>query len=94
MRQRIFMRKSVFQDELTAGSAGWIFFPADLPLSQERPSRFKPGSVWRWIEWVLKCYPRSGLGFKFRPQLNNTVGDIDSDYFYSDNEGHIFAVDK
>ena len=42
-------------------------------------------------EWVLKCYPRSGLGFKFRLQLNNTVGIIDSDYFFSDNEGHIFA---
>ena len=40
---------------------------------------------------LLKCYPRSGLGFKFRLQLNNTVGIIDSDYFYSDNEGHIFA---
>ena len=42
-------------------------------------------------EWVLKCYPRSGLGFKYRLQLNNTVGIIDSDYYYSDNEGHIFA---
>ena len=41
--------------------------------------------------WVLKCYPRSGLGFKYRLQFNNTVGIIDSDYFYSDNEGHIFA---
>ena len=41
--------------------------------------------------WVLQCYPRSGLGFKYRLQLNNTVGIIDSDYFYSDNEGHIFA---
>ena len=30
-------------------------------------------------------------GFKFRLQLNNTVGIIDSDYYYSDNEGHIFA---
>ena len=36
-------------------------------------------------------FPRSGLGFKYRLQLNNTVGIIDSDYFYSDNEGHIFA---
>ena len=35
-------------------------------------------------------YPRSGLGFKYRLQLNNTVGVIDSDYFNSDNEGHIF----
>lgn len=42
-------------------------------------------------EWVLHLYPRSGLGFKFRLQLNNTVGIIDSDYFNSDNEGHIFA---
>ena len=40
---------------------------------------------------VLKLYPRSGLGFKFRLQLNNTVGIIDSDYFFSDNEGHIMA---
>ena len=42
-------------------------------------------------DWVLKCYPRSGLGFKYRLQLNNTVGIIDSDYYMSDNEGHIFA---
>ena len=41
--------------------------------------------------YVLKLYPRSGLGFKYRLQLNNTVGIIDSDYYYSDNEGHIFA---
>ena len=39
--------------------------------------------------WVLMLYPRSGLGFKYRLQMNNTVGIIDSDYFYSDNEGHI-----
>ena len=32
-----------------------------------------------------------GLGFKYRLQLNNTVGIIDSDYYYSDNEGHIFS---
>ena len=41
-------------------------------------------------DWVLKLYPRSGLGFKFRLQLNITVWIIDCDYFYSDNEGHIF----
>ena len=35
-------------------------------------------------------YPRSGLGFKYRLQMNNTVGIIDSDYYNSDNEGHIF----
>ena len=40
---------------------------------------------------MLQCYPRSGLGFRFRLQLNNTVGIIDSDYYDSDNEGHIFV---
>ena len=39
----------------------------------------------------MSLYPRSGLGFKFRLQLDNTVGIIDSDYYFSDNEGHIFA---
>ena len=38
---------------------------------------------------MLMLYPRSGLGFKFRLQLNNTVGVIDSDYFGAKNEGHI-----
>lgn len=41
--------------------------------------------------WVLKVYPRSGLGFKYRLQLDNVVGVIDGDYINSDNEGHIFV---
>lgn len=41
--------------------------------------------------WFLSCFPRSGLGFKYRLQLDNTVGIIDADYAFSDNEGHIFA---
>lgn len=41
--------------------------------------------------WVFKIYPRSGLGFKYCETISNTVGIIDSDYFYSDNEGHIFV---
>ena len=39
---------------------------------------------------VLLIFPRSSLGFKFRFQLNNSVGVIDADYYYSENEGHIF----
>lgn len=39
----------------------------------------------------LAIYPRSGLGFKYRMQLDNTVGIADSDYSGSDNEGHIFV---
>ena len=40
--------------------------------------------------WLM-AIPRSGLGFKYRLQLDNTVGDIDGDYWESDNEGHILA---
>ncbi len=77
----------------TAGSAGYDFFaPVTLKLAPGETVKVPTGiRVWMEPEWVLKCYPRSGLGFKFRLQLNNTVGIIDSDYYYSDNEGHIFA---
>ena len=77
----------------TAGSAGYDFFaPADFVLKPGETVKIPTGiRVWMEPEWVLKCYPRSGLGFKYRLQLNNTVGIIDSDYYYADNEGHIFA---
>lgn len=77
----------------TAGSAGYDFFaPAEFILKPGGTVKIPTGiRVEMQPEWVLKCYPRSGLGFKYRLQLNNTVGIIDSDYFYSDNEGHIFA---
>ena len=39
---------------------------------------------------VLLIFPRSSLGFKYRFQLNNSIGVIDADYYNSDNEGHIF----
>lgn len=77
----------------TAGSAGYDFFsPVDFTVAPGQGIKIPTGiRVEMEPEWVLKCYPRSGLGFKYRLQLNNTVGIIDSDYFYSDNEGHIFA---
>lgn len=77
----------------TAGSAGYDFFsPVDFVLEPGETIKIPTGvRAEMKQEWVLKCYPRSGLGFKYRLQLNNTVGIIDSDYFYSDNEGHIFA---
>lgn len=77
----------------TAGSAGYDFFsPIDIILKPGETIKIPTGiRVQMEQEWVLKCYPRSGLGFKYRLQLNNTVGIIDSDYYYSDNEGHIFS---
>ena len=77
----------------TKGSAGYDFFaPADFTLRPRETVKIPTGIRAKMEEeWVLKCYQRSGLGFKYRLQLNNTVGIIDSDYYYSDNEGHIFA---
>lgn len=77
----------------TAGSAGYDFFgTVACELKAGETIKIPTGiRVEMEDDWVLKLYPRSGLGFKYRLQLNNTVGIIDSDYFYSDNEGHIFA---
>ena len=77
----------------TSGSAGYDFFlTADIALAPGETVKIPTGIRAGMEEgWVLLLYPRSGLGFKFRLQLNNTVGVIDSDYYYSDNEGHIFA---
>ena len=77
----------------TKGSAGYDFFaPIAIELKPNETVKIPTGVRVEILEdWVLKLYPRSGLGFKYRLQLNNTVGIIDSDYFFSDNEGHIFA---
>lgn len=76
----------------TKGSAGYDFYaPFDFRLAPGETMKIPTGVRVRMDEdWVLHIYPRSGLGFKYRLQLNNTVGIIDSDYYNSDNEGHIF----
>lgn len=77
----------------TSGSAGYDFYSTldfELPPNE---TIMIPTGIRAKIDdgWVLCLFPRSGLGFKFRLQLNNTVGIIDSDYYNSDNEGHIFV---
>lgn len=77
----------------TAGSAGYDFkIPAALTLEPGK-SEIIPTGIRAIMpeDTVLMIYPRSGLGFKYRMQLNNTVGVIDSDYTASDNEGHILV---
>lgn len=76
----------------TKGSAGYDFYtPISFQLNPGETIKIPTGIRCEMNpRWVLMIYPRSGLGFKFRLQLDNTVGVIDSDYFYSDNEGHIF----
>lgn len=77
----------------TSGSAGYDFFaPMAFELKPGESIKIPTGIRVQINDgWVLKIYPRSGLGFKFRVQMNNTVGIIDSDYYFSDNEGHIFC---
>lgn len=77
----------------TEGSAGYDFrAPFEFSLAPGQTIKI-PTGIRVKIDggWWLGCLPRSGLGFKYRVQLNNTMGVIDSDYYYSDNEGHIFA---
>lgn len=77
----------------TRGSAGYDFYaPFDITLKPGETIKVPTGiRAFMDPNWVLAIFPRSGLGFKFRLQLNNTVGIIDSDYVNSDNEGHIFV---
>lgn len=76
----------------TKGSAGYDFFtPVSFALEPNEEIKIPTGIRVKIKEdWVLCLFPRSSWGFKFRLQVNNTVGIIDSDYYYSDNEGHIF----
>ena len=52
----------------TAGSAGYDFFaPAAFTLKAGETTKILTGIRARIDDgWVLKLYPRSGLGFKFR----------------------------
>lgn len=75
----------------TSGSAGYDFYaPADVTIKKGESTLIPTGIRSKINDgWVLNIFPRSGLGFKHRIQLDNTVGIIDSDYYNSSNEGHI-----
>lgn len=77
----------------TKGSAGYDFYaPYDVTLLSGESVKIPTGIRVKISDgWVLALFPRSGLGFKFRLQLDNTVGIIDADYYESDNQGHIFC---
>ena len=76
----------------TVGSAGYDFFAPEAFSLVPHETILIPTGIRAEIEdgWVLQLYPRSGLGFQYRLQMDNTVGIIDSDYFFAKNEGHIF----
>ena len=75
----------------TSGSAGYDFYtPISITLKPGEDMVIQTGIRCEMNEnLALLIYPRSGLGFKNYMRLANSTGIIDSDYFYSDNEGHI-----
>lgn len=77
----------------TSGSAGYDFVsPISFELAAGESIKVPTGIRVNIREgWWLAIVPRSSLGFKYRMQLDNTVGVVDSDYYHSDNEGHIFV---
>lgn len=77
----------------TVGSAGYDFYaPFSFTLKPGESIKIPTGIRCKIkSNWVLKLYPRSGHGFKYLVKLANTVGIIDSDYYNSDNEGHIMV---
>lgn len=76
----------------TRCSAGYdIFSPIGFELRPGETIKIPTGiRIILNYNKFLMIAPRSGLGFKYRLQLDNTVGIIDADYSNSDNEGHIW----
>ncbi len=81
----------VIPKRATSGSAGYDFFASSDIKIAPRSDFLVPTGIRAKIDfgWVLCIFPRSGLGFKYGLSLKNTVGIIDADYYFSDNEGHI-----
>lgn len=77
----------------TKGSAGYdIFAPYDIEIPPKGTVKIPTGiRVYLDDDKFLAVYPRSGLGFKYKMQLYNSIAVIDSDYIFSDNEGHIWC---
>lgn len=76
----------------TKGSAGYDFYaPLSFQIKDTNLLICTGIRVRMPSDYFLMLVPRSGLGFKTGTHLANTIGIIDSDYYYSDNEGHIKA---
>ena len=77
----------------TMYSAGYdIFAPYNIEIPPKGTIKVPTGiRIILDEDKFFAIYPRSGLGFKYKMQLYNSVGIIDSDYANSDNEGHIWC---
>lgn len=80
-------------ERATRDAAGYDFFmPLSIELMPGMEAHFPTGIRCQITPgWFLMLAPRSGLGFKYYLHMANTVGVIDSEYYASDNEGHIMC---
>jgi len=78
----------------TSGSAGYDFFlPAKLTLPIGKKITVPTGIRCKLDnDCFLAVFPKSGLGVKYRLNLANTVGIVDSDYYNAKNFGHILIT--
>lgn len=76
----------------TYESAGYDFYLPMTMVIKHGHSLLIPTGIRIKLDpgYSLDIYPRSGLGTKYKIVIANTIGVIDSDYYNSDNEGHIF----
>ncbi len=77
----------------TKHSAGYDIFALSSIVLEPGQSIRVPTGIKMQLDRdkFLAVVPRSGLGFRYRLQLDNTLGVVDSDYYNSDNEGHIWV---
>ena len=79
----------------TVGSAGYdIYSVCDFTLNPGEEIKLPTGINIDFEgseNFFLMIVPRSGIGTRTCSRLANSVGVVDSDYFYSDNEGHIWV---
>ncbi len=78
----------------TAGSAGYDFTSPVETVIPPGEIRIIPTGVRCEMDagWVLLLFPRSSFGIRHGIRLANTVGVIDSDYAWAENEGHILVA--
>ena len=89
-----FEKKVRLPQRATSGSAGYDFFANEKIIINPNDSVVIDTHVKADIDegWFLMVVPRSGLGFKYRVSLANTVGIIDSDYFSIEPEKGVVKV--
>lgn len=77
----------------TSKSAGYDFYSPISFVLKPNQSIKVPTCIKCQLEdhCFLMLVPRSSYGFKYRMQLDNTIGIIDADYYNNEsNEGHIY----